>query len=172
MRRTLVLTALLIALGATASGAFAKDRSLLTVDGYLRAERHGGSRTLVITEHTGIRYVVVGNTAGLASGDHVLLLGRRVPGDRYGRGRYARDAFSLIEVQAIWADDRHKTVYFDHLQDGSYDRYTERHRQHRYREEGGRPGRDPWRDDSASYGDWGEWRRPGHVWRPGERPPY
>lgn len=166
MRRTLISTALLIALGASASGAFAKDLSIIAVDGYLRAERHGDVRTLVLTDHSGERYVLVGGTRGLASGDHVRLLGRRTPGRRY-----ARDAFAVTEVQAIWADDRHRTVYFDHLQDGSFDRYAERYRQHRRRDEG-RPGRDAWRDDSGNYGDWGEWRSPGHPWRHGERPPY
>ena len=35
-----------------------------------------------------------------------------------------RWALSVAEVQAIWADDHHRTTYYDHLQNGSFERWA------------------------------------------------
>lgn len=117
MKRSLVLLLLLTALVALAPEASAqRDRSLLAADGYLRAM--GGGRCLVLYDHDGRVLSLVGRSAyRLNAGDHVRLVGRFVRDDRC-----PGQAFAVTQVEALWADDRHRTTYYDHLVDGSFER--------------------------------------------------
>lgn len=117
MKRSLAPLLLVTALVALAPAAFAqRDRSLLAADGYLRAT--SGGRCLVLYDHDGRVLSLVGrSTYSLRPGDHVRLVGRFVRDDRC-----PGQAFAVTRVEALWADDRHRTTYFDHLVDGSFDR--------------------------------------------------
>jgi hypothetical protein len=82
--------------------AYASDH----IDGYLSLE----GRCMILTEHEGGRLALTGATAGLIGGDHVRL-----------EGWYSRDpgcgaqGFNVTQVHTIWADDNHRSTYFDHL---------------------------------------------------------
>jgi hypothetical protein len=110
---------LLLAAGLVlpARGAFAAYPAVAHVDGYLSA--NGGC--MMLRQHDGATLSVVGSTAGLAGGDHVRLEGRLVPDPGCGA-----PGFEVMLVQTLWADDNHRTTYFDHLNGETFQRYAER----------------------------------------------
>ena len=118
--RTRILgAALLMTAALTLPGAAraAGDPSVVHVDGYLTSQ---GNRCLVLREHDGKTYGLVGAVGGLQTGDHVRLEGRFVDGSGCGSGT----AVNVIDVQAIWGDDNHRTTYYDHLQNGSFSQWA------------------------------------------------
>ncbi len=114
-RQTRILgSALLFAAALTLPGAAhaAADPNVVHVDGYLTSQ---GGRCLTLREHDGKVYNLVGGIGGLQNGDHVRLEGRFTRG-----GCGAGTGVEVSRVQTIWADDRHKTTYYDQLQNGSF----------------------------------------------------
>jgi hypothetical protein len=122
-RRTLlqVLGPALLLAGALflpGHGAYAQaDPSVAHVDGYLSAD----GRCLMLRQHDGQVLALRGDTRGLASGDHVRLEGRFAADPGCGAA-----GFDLTLVQAIWGDDNHRTVYYDHLNGEPFVRWAER----------------------------------------------
>jgi hypothetical protein len=116
-------TALLLTAALTLPGAAraAGDPSIVHVDGYLTDQGH---RCLVLREHDGKIYGLVGAVGGLQTGDHVRLEGRFAGGSSCGGGT----AVNVTDVQAIWADDNHRTTYYDHLQNGSFAQWASANR--------------------------------------------
>jgi hypothetical protein len=86
-------------------------------DGYLTAS--GGC--LMLREHDGRVYSVIGNVDGLLTGDHVRLEGRLVPDPGCGA-----PGFQATMVQALWGDDYHRTTLYDHLNGEPFYRWSER----------------------------------------------
>src|SRR5260370_10940755 len=76
------------------------------VDGYLSAS--GGC--LMLREHDGRGYSVIGNVDGLLTGDHLRLEGRLVPDPGCGA-----PGIDLTEVQALLGDDYHPSTRYHHL---------------------------------------------------------
>ncbi len=114
--RLLLLLALLV-VPAGIAGAQA-DRSLIHLDGYLQFTdqgRNGVYRCLLLREHgSGELYALDGRIPGLLPNDHVRLEGREAPGRCGARG------FVVGKVQTLWADDNHRSTYYDHLTDGRF----------------------------------------------------
>jgi hypothetical protein len=112
----LLLLALIIFAADTAAAQ--ADRSLIHTDGYLQFSDQGPNgvyRCLLLREHGGgDLYALVGHVAGLLNGDHVRLEGREAPGRCGVRG------FEVTKVQTVWADDNHRSTYYDHLTDGTF----------------------------------------------------
>jgi hypothetical protein len=98
------------------------DTTLAHVDGYLSISPDG--RCAVLKQHDGSLLTLVGRWRGLAANDHVRLEGRLVPDTRCG----GQGGFDVTLVQAIWADDNHRTTYYDHLQNGTFRSWAERYR--------------------------------------------
>jgi hypothetical protein len=139
-----LLFAALLAIPAIASAA---NDGGFAVDGYLAGSR--GGDCLVLREHDGSVRYVTGNLGSLQTGDHVRLYGFPVSGSACGvRG----SAYEVSEVLTIWGDDRHRTTLFDHLTDGSFDRYISR------QSGDDRYGRST---SSGSYDRYGNWRSGG-----------
>jgi len=130
----LLMTAALALPGAARA---AGDPSVMHVDGYIDM-----GRCPTLREHDGKVYGLVGAVGGLRSGDHVRLEGRLV--DSYVCGGAA---VKVAEVQAIWADDHHRTTYYDHLQNGSFERWAADNRGYNPR------GRRGYRDGRGYRGD-------------------
>lgn len=97
-------------------GGGGADPSIFHIDGYLTDE---GYECQALRGHDGRVWMLVGNTYGLRSGDHVRLYGRTADGGSCG---WQGTAFDIYEVRTVWADDRHRTTYYDHLTDGAFDR--------------------------------------------------
>jgi hypothetical protein len=95
-------------------GGGGADPNVFHVDGYL----DDGGECLFLNDHEGRTWAMVGNTYGLQPGEHVRLYGRPVDGSVCG---YRGAAFDIYEVRTVWADDRHKRTYYDHLYDGPFD---------------------------------------------------
>jgi hypothetical protein len=89
-------------------------------DGYLSISPDG--RCMVLKSHDGSLLAIYGRRRGLRNNDHVRLEGTLVPGGACG----APGGFKITAVQTIWADDRHKSTYYDHLKDGSFDAWADR----------------------------------------------
>jgi|HubBroStandDraft_3_1064219.scaffolds.fasta_scaffold148704_2 hypothetical protein len=110
-----LLVSLLVPTGIAAAQG---DRSLIHIDGYLQFTDqgyNGAYRCLLLREHgNGETFALVGRVAGLLNGDHVRLEGRSAPGRCGARG------FEVTKVQTVWADDNHRSTYYDHLHDGSF----------------------------------------------------
>lgn len=132
----LLLTAMaLIAIMALPGSAQAANPNEFALDGYLS---DSGGRCMVLRLHDGGTRLVTGNVDGLQSGDHVRLFGHLV-NNACG---YRTQAYEVDEVHTLWADDRHRSTYFDHLSDGSFQdyaygesrsgRYGDRHRGRRH----------------------------------------
>jgi hypothetical protein len=100
-----------------ARGASAAYPEIAHVDGYLSA--NGGC--LMLRQHDGSTLSVVGASTGLAGGDHVRVEGRLVPDPGCGA-----PGFEVTLVQTLWADDNHRTTYFDHLNGEPFQRFAER----------------------------------------------
>ncbi len=95
-------------------GGGGADPNIFHVDGYLNNE---GSECLSLRDHNGRLWALAGNTRGLQPGEHVRLYGRIVDGGVCG---WQGTAFDIHEVRTVWADDRHRTTYYDHLHDGPF----------------------------------------------------
>jgi hypothetical protein len=108
----LLVAAALTFPGLPGAARAAGDPSVVHVDGYLSTPN---GRCLTVREHDGKTYNLVGATGGLQSGDHVRLEGRFVSG-----GCGAGTGVDVGRVQAIWADDHHRTTYYDQLQNGAF----------------------------------------------------
>jgi hypothetical protein len=115
MNRTRTLgTALLLSSALALPGAAhaAGDPGVTHIDGYYTGHR---GRCAELREHDGKVDYLAGNLSGLKTGDHVRLEGRFVD-SRFCGGT----AVEVSTVQAIWADDKHRTTYYDQLQNGSF----------------------------------------------------
>lgn len=102
------------------------DPSIFHIDGYLTG---GGGECRPLRDHDGRVWMLVGNTYGLQQGDHVRLYGRIVDGGQCG---WQGTAFDIYEVRTVWADDRHRSTYYDHLYDGAFDRNSYDYNDDRY----------------------------------------
>jgi hypothetical protein len=117
----LALVALLALAGAATAHAVA-DPSIAHVDGYVSASPDG--RCIALRQHDGSILTLEGRVRGLQNNDHVRLEGRMVANNRCG----GQGGFNISLVQTIWADDRHKTTYYDQLKDGTFDSWLSQHR--------------------------------------------
>ena len=111
-------------LGGPLAGAAhaAGDTSMAHIDGYISISPDG--RCVVLRQHDGSTYSVIGRWQGLLSKDHVRLEGHIGEGGHCG----AQSSFELAEVQTVWGDDNHKTTFYDHLKDGRFRQWAERTR--------------------------------------------
>ena len=116
--KALAVAALLL-LPASAARA-AADPNVAHIDGYIVDDRHG---CRILRDHEGKIYSLVeGDSHALRNGDHVRLEGTFTRVDRCRQG----SGFALYLVQTVWADDRHRTTYYDHLRNRSFNRWAER----------------------------------------------
>jgi hypothetical protein len=92
------------------------------VDGYISVSPDG--RCMVLKQHDGSLLSLFGRRRGLQASDHVRLEGHLVAGASCG----APGGFETTDVQTIWADDKHKSTYYDHLKDGPFDHWAGRFR--------------------------------------------
>jgi hypothetical protein len=105
------------------AAAFAQvDKSLAHVDGYVSLSPDG--RCTALRQHDGSLLTLNGQRRGLIDRDHVRLEGRMVADNRCG----GQGGFEITAVHTIWADDHHKSTYYDHLKDGDFHRWLERNR--------------------------------------------
>jgi hypothetical protein len=128
---------MLAALALPAAARAAGDPNVMHVDGYFN-----GGRCPELREHDGKVYNLVGDIGGLQSGDHVRLEGRLVDSRACGG-----TALEVTVVQALWADDHHRSTYYDHLRNGSFDRWAAANRGYDSRSSRSRSGYD------RGYGD-------------------
>lgn len=84
----------------------------IAVDGHLTNE---GYQCQALRDDDGTLYMLVGNTYGLRTGDHARLVGRVVDG---GHCDWEGTAFEVTDVRALWADRRHRSVYYHENHDG------------------------------------------------------
>jgi hypothetical protein len=96
-------------------GGGGADPNVFAIDGYLSDE---GRECLTLRGHDGRLWSLAGGTYGLQPGEHVRLYGRIVDGGACG---WQGTAYDIYEVQTVWADERHRTTYYDHLYDGPFD---------------------------------------------------
>ena len=94
------------------------------VDGYLSISPDG--RCMVLKQHDGALLALFGRRRGLQNNDHLRLEGKLTSGASCG----APGGFQVTSVQTVWADDNHKTTYYDPLKDGSFDAWVGRTRPH------------------------------------------
>lgn len=116
---TLVAAACLLPAAALAQRG---DTSVAHVDGYVTVSPDG--RCMVLKQHDGSLFSLFGHRRGLIANDHARLEGRIVNESRCG----AQSAFEIASVQAIWADDNHRSTYYDHLKDGTFGQWVARNR--------------------------------------------
>ncbi|MDP9122351.1 MAG: hypothetical protein M3O15_13455 [Acidobacteriota bacterium] len=112
----LVLLAALTLIAGRAQAA--ADPNVAHIDGYLStsAQQSYGARTcLLLSQHDGKVLALGGHIRGLQPNDHVRLEGRFDNNSPCGVG-----GFIVTKVQTLWADDNHRSTYYDHLQDGSF----------------------------------------------------
>jgi len=113
--------ALLFAASLMLPAATARADVGYAVDGYLSNDRN--SDCMILREHDGGTRLLSGDIGGLKPGDHVRLYVHSTNGSVCNvRG----NAYEVTEVLTLWGDDRHRTTYYDHLTDGSFDNYTGR----------------------------------------------
>lgn len=105
------------ALGLPGRGGAAPYPSLSHLDGYLSAS----GDCVMLRRHDGRTYSLRGDLDGLRGGDHVLLEGRFAPDP----GCHA-PGFAVTGVQKLWADDNHRTAYFDTQNGEPFAHYAER----------------------------------------------
>jgi hypothetical protein len=138
--RILLPAALVLGVLAVAASALAAprgDTSLAHVDGYVSFSPD--SHCVVVRQHDGSLYTLVGRWHGLVGNDHVRLEGRFVPETRCG----GQGGFEVTEVQAIWADDNHRSTYYDHLKDGTFRDWLSHNRPREFERERERERREP-----------------------------
>jgi hypothetical protein len=111
--------ALLLAgtLGFPTRGSALPYPSLAHLDGYLSAS----GNCVLLRQHDGRTYSLRGELDGLRSGDHVRLEGRFAPDPGCGA-----PGFGVTGVQELWADDNHRSAYFDIKNGEPFGRYAER----------------------------------------------
>ncbi|MBV8203090.1 MAG: hypothetical protein JOZ15_20945 [Acidobacteria bacterium] len=118
--RTLAPALLLAgALALPARGFAAPYPDLAHLDGYLHASGEG--ECVMLRQHDGRTYALRGELGGLRSGDHVRLAGRFAPDPGCGA-----PGFAVTAVLKLWADDNHRTAYFDDQNGEPFARYAER----------------------------------------------
>jgi hypothetical protein len=124
LRALLVSTLIAAACLALTGAALAQrgDTSVAHVDGYVTVSPDG--RCMILKQHDGSLFSLFGHRRGLVANDHVRLEGRIVAESRCG----AQSAFEVTSVQAIWADDNHRSTYYDHLKDGTFGQWVVRNR--------------------------------------------
>ena len=125
--RSLAFTLLLAALvwgGVLAAPAAAQhaDLNVAHTDGYVSVSPDGSC--VVLKTHDGSLLSLSGRWRGLRANDHVRIEGRFVPDTRCG----APGGFEVTLVQAIWADDRHKSTFYDYTKDGEFRSWVQRNR--------------------------------------------
>jgi hypothetical protein len=122
--RTLLLSTLVAAACLALPAALAQraDTSVAHVDGYVTVSPDG--RCMVLKQHDGSLFSLFGHRRGLTANDHVRLEGRIVAESRCG----AQSGFEVTSVQAVWADDNHRSTYYDHLKDGTFGQWVVRNR--------------------------------------------
>jgi hypothetical protein len=108
----LVATALTLPAAVHAAG----DPSVMHIDGQFTGHQRSCPE---LQEHDGKVYRLTGDLSGLRTGDHVRLEGRLVNSRACGG-----TAVNISTVQAIWADDKHRTTYYDQLQNGSFEQWA------------------------------------------------
>jgi hypothetical protein len=86
-------------------------------DGYLN---HNGP-CLMLKQHDGDQYAVVGDTRGLRGGDHVRLEGRVVSDPGCGA-----PGLEVIQVRSLWRDDEHRVMLYNRDRDRDFERWAER----------------------------------------------
>jgi hypothetical protein len=138
--RILLPAALVLVVLAMAASALAQprgDTSLAHIDGYVSVSPD--SHCVVVKQHDGSLYTLVGRWHGLVGNDHVRLEGRFVPETRCG----GQGGFEVTEVQTIWADDNHRSTHYDHLKDGNFRSWLPRNRPREWEHERERERREP-----------------------------
>jgi hypothetical protein len=137
--RNLLLAVLLgltcLAVTAAPAAAWQGDTSLAHIDGYLSISPDG--RCMVLKQHDGSLLTLFGRRRGLVNNDHLRLEGRLVAGNGCG----GQGGFEITKVQTVWADDNHRSTYYDHLKNGDFVRWVEQNRpqalaERRYRDHG------------------------------------
>jgi hypothetical protein len=91
---------------------------VFAVDGYLE---DGGYPCARLFDDQGNPYILEGRIEGLYAGDHVRLAVREAPFSSCGG--YGR-AVIVTRVVRVWADDHHRSAYFQASLDGPFDVYT------------------------------------------------
>jgi hypothetical protein len=94
-----------------------RAHAAVTADGYLT---HNGP-CLILRQHDGDRYALVGDTRGLRPGDHIRLEGRVVPDPGCGA-----PGLEVAVVQSLWSDDQHRAMRYDRQRDEAFERWAER----------------------------------------------
>ena len=118
----LVCGALLVAPAAPVAAQPGANLNVAHSDGYVTISPDGSC--VVLKTHDGSLLALSGRWRGLRANDHVRIEGRLVPENRCG----APGGFEVTLVQAIWADDRHKTTYYDYTKDGEFRSWVQRNR--------------------------------------------
>jgi hypothetical protein len=111
-----LLVALVALLSSGAPARAAADPSVAHVDGYvsINPSPDGRETCVILRQHDGSLYALSGRVIGLLAGDHVRLEGRA------GLNRCGAQGFEVSKVQTVWADDNHRSTYYDHLHDGGF----------------------------------------------------
>jgi hypothetical protein len=138
--RILLPAALVLVVLAVAASALAQprgDTGLAHIDGYVSVSPD--SHCVVVKQHDGSLYTLVGRWHGLVGTDHVRLEGRFVPETRCG----GQGGFEVTEVQTIWADDHHRSTHYDHVKDGDFRTWLARNRPRESEHERERERREP-----------------------------
>jgi len=95
-------------------GSYRQASDLFSLDGYLTNE---GGECQAMRDDNGHLFALVNNPYGLRSGDHVRLTGRVVDGSYCN---WEGTAFEVEYVNALWADRRHRNVYYFDQLDGGF----------------------------------------------------
>jgi hypothetical protein len=133
--RTLLAATLALAFLAAAPAAAA----VVYIDGYVTAGPD--VHCTLVKGHDGRVYALEGaGWQGVIANDHVRLAGRFVPERRCG----VQSGFEVSDVQTIWTDDNHRSVYYDHARDGRFRDWARRHHERESaREHGDREHHEP-----------------------------
>jgi hypothetical protein len=94
-------------------GSYRQASELFSLDGYLTNE---GGACQSMRDDNGHLFALVNDPYGLRSGDHVRLVGRVVDGSYCN---WEGTAFVVEDVQALWADRRHRNAYYLEQFDGT-----------------------------------------------------
>jgi len=138
--RILLPAALVLGALAVAASALAQPRAdpgVAHIDGYVSVSPD--SHCVVVKQHDGSLYTLVGRWQGLVGNDHVRLEGRFVPETRCG----GQGGFEVTSVQTIWADANHRSTYYDHLKDGDFRAWLSRNRPRELERDRDRDRREP-----------------------------
>jgi len=100
-------------------GSYRQASELFSLDGYLTNE---GGVCQAMRDDNGHLFALVNDPYGLRSGDHVRLTGRVVDGSYCN---WEGTAFEVEAVNALWADRRHRNVYYFDQLDGGFGNRSE-----------------------------------------------